>query len=128
MQSQSAEEYFASDQEANWETGYWTQMIYSILVLMVSIFSVSYIVRAVVEEKSSKLVETLLVSIRPLALILGKILAVMACVFGGFAAWPWGSFSPLQAPLCCGPSFPSPESPAFSRPFPWAGIRCRCWW
>lgn len=90
MQSQSAEEYFASDQEANWETGYWTQMIYSILMLMVSIFSVSYIVRAVVEEKSSKLVETLLVSIRPLALILGKILAVMACVFGGFAALALG--------------------------------------
>lgn len=90
VQSQSAEEYFAPDQEANWETGYWTQMIYSILVLMVSIFSVSYIVRAVVEEKSSKLVETLLVSIRPLALILGKILAVMVCVFGGFAALALG--------------------------------------
>ena len=90
VQSQSAEDYFAPAEERDWETGYWTQMIYSILVLMVSIFSVSYIVRAVVEEKSSKLVETLLVSIRPLALILGKVLAVMACVFGSFVALALG--------------------------------------
>lgn len=86
IQSQSAEEYFAPAGKIDWETSYWTQMIYSVLVLMVSVFSVSYIIRAVVEEKSSKLIETLLVSIRPLALILGKILAVMACVFGAFAA------------------------------------------
>lgn len=84
VQSQSAQEYFEPEQEENWETSYWTQILYSVLVLMVSVFSVSYIIRAVVEEKSSKLIETLLVSIRPMALILGKILAVMACIFGAF--------------------------------------------
>lgn len=86
VQSQSAQEYFEPEQEENWETSYWTQILYSVLVLMVSVFSVSYIIRAVVEEKSSKLIETLLVSIRPMALILGKILAVMACIFGAFLA------------------------------------------
>lgn len=90
VQSQSAAEYFAPAQETNWETSYWVQMIYSILVLVVSVFSVSYIVRAVVEEKSSKLVETLLVSIRPLALMVGKVMAVMACVFGAFGALALG--------------------------------------
>ena len=90
VQSASAEEYFSPAEETDWETGYWVQMIYSVLVLVVSIFSVSYIIRAVVEEKSSKLVENLLVSIRPLALMLGKVLAVMACVFGAFAVLALG--------------------------------------
>ena len=58
------------------------QYVYAILVMILSLFSSTYIVRAVIEEKSSKLVETLMVSVRPLALILGKILAVMTYIFG----------------------------------------------
>lgn len=58
------------------------QYVYSILVMILSIFASSYIVRAVIEEKDSKLVELLMVSVKPLALILGKILAVMTYVFG----------------------------------------------
>ena len=50
---------------------------YSIIVMILIIFSTSYIVRSVVEEKASKLVELLMVSVRPLALLLGKILATM---------------------------------------------------
>lgn len=60
---------------------YGIQLGYAIVVLMVSILAVSYIIRTVVEEKSSKLVETLLLSVRPLALIAGKILAALAYVF-----------------------------------------------
>lgn len=90
VQSSSWEEYSAPDPQEDSDTGYLAQLIYSVLVLMVSVFSVSYIIRAVVEEKSSKLVETLLLSIRPLALILGKVLAVMACVFGAFLALALG--------------------------------------
>lgn len=46
-------------------SGYVIQLVYAIVVLMVSIMSVSYIIRAVVEEKSSKLVEMLLLNVRP---------------------------------------------------------------
>lgn len=50
---------------------------YSIIVLMLVMFSTSFIIQSVVEEKASKLVELLMVSVKPLALILGKILATM---------------------------------------------------
>ena len=63
---------------------YGIQLGYAIVVLIVSIMAVSYIIRTVVEEKASKLVEMLLMSVRPLALIAGKILAAMAYVFGIF--------------------------------------------
>lgn len=61
---------------------YGIQYAYSLLAMMVCVFSVSYIVRAVVEEKSSKLVESLVVSISPMALLLGKIFAVMNYIVG----------------------------------------------
>lgn len=54
---------------------------YAILVMILSLFSTSYIVRAVIEEKSSKLVELLMVSIEPMGLIVGKILAAMTYIF-----------------------------------------------
>ena len=59
---------------------------YSIVVLMLVMFSSSYIIRSVVEEKDSKLVELLMVSVKPLALILGKILATMLFVVAALAA------------------------------------------
>ena len=58
------------------------QYVYSILMMVLSIFASSYIVRAVIEEKDSKQVELLMVSVKTLALIVGKILAVMTYVFG----------------------------------------------
>lgn len=61
---------------------YFVQLIYSVVVMLVSMFAAAYIVQSVVEEKTSRLVETLMISVRPLALILGKILAVMVYVFG----------------------------------------------
>ena len=62
------------------------QYVYAILVMILSLFSSAYIVRTVIEEKASKLVETLMVSVRPLALIVGKILAVMTYMFAVLAA------------------------------------------
>ena len=56
---------------------------FSILIFMLISFSTSFIVRAVVQEKSSKLVELLMVSVKPLALITGKILAAMCLVTAG---------------------------------------------
>lgn len=64
------------------DTSFAVQYIYAILVLILCMFSTTFIVRAIIEEKASKLVETLLISVRPLALVLGKILAVMTYVFG----------------------------------------------
>lgn len=66
----------------SWDVQYGIQLGYSILVMVISIFSVTYIIRTVVEEKASRLVELLMVSVEPLALIVGKILAAMAYVFG----------------------------------------------
>lgn len=68
----------------NSDSAYSIQIVYSILVIMISAFAVGYIVRSVVEEKASKLVEMLLVNLKPLALITGKILASLLYVFGIF--------------------------------------------
>jgi ABC-type Na+ efflux pump permease subunit len=57
------------------------QYVYSILVMMLTLLASTYIIRAVIEEKTSKLVELLIVSIKPLALLAGKILAMMFVVF-----------------------------------------------
>lgn len=73
-------ENFISDSNQNFEVRYTVQMIYSILILMLCTLASSYIIRTIVEEKSSKLVEFLLVSVRPLSLLAGKILAIMFCV------------------------------------------------
>ncbi len=79
------EEISENETEVGFDARYALQLMYSVLVMMLSVMSISYIVRAVVEEKASKLVELLMVSVRPLALIVGKILAAMAFVFGMFA-------------------------------------------
>jgi len=54
---------------------------YTMAVMFLCVFSSSFIVRSVVEEKASKLVEVLMLSVRPLALILGKILAMAVTAF-----------------------------------------------
>lgn len=76
--TQSYDSYL--EDEDQWGTQYWVQLIYSVVVMMVSILSVSYIIRTVIEEKASKLIELLMVSVKPLALIVGKILAAMTYV------------------------------------------------
>jgi ABC-type Na+ efflux pump permease subunit len=57
--------------------------LYAMVTYMLVGMSVSYVVRAVAEEKSSKLVDLLMVSVRPLALVWGKILAAMCVVLAG---------------------------------------------
>ena len=54
--------------------------VYSVIVMMLVSLTVSFVISAVMEEKTSKLVENLLVSVRPLALIMGKIFAMMIYV------------------------------------------------
>lgn len=74
-------EYLNAD-DTSWEVQYFLQLGYSIVVMMLSLLTVSYIIRAVVEEKASKLVELLMTSVKPMALLLGKILAAMTYVMG----------------------------------------------
>ena len=71
-------------QEDGGEDGgmFWVQYGYAIVVMMLCMMAAASIVRAVVEEKESKLVELLLLSIRPMALMGGKILAMMVFVVG----------------------------------------------
>lgn len=64
----------------------------SVLVFMLISFSTSFIIRAVAEEKNSKLVEVLMISVKPLALVAGKILAALVLVIVGAAASGIGLF------------------------------------
>lgn len=68
--------------EEDYDIRFGVQMAYCILVLMLCTFVSSYIVQIIVQEKASKLSEFLMVNVRPLALLLGKILAMMTYVFG----------------------------------------------
>lgn len=72
----------STGEEDSHEEGFWVQYGYSILAMILCLMSASYVIRAVVEEKDSRLVELLLVSVKPMALLAGKILAVMAFTFG----------------------------------------------
>ena len=73
---------YLDEEEVDFGTSFGVQYAYSILVLILGTMSASYIIRSVIEEKSSKLVELLMISVRPLAMLLGKILAVMVYIFG----------------------------------------------
>lgn len=57
------------------------QVGYSVVIMMFCLYSVGYVVRSVIEEKQSKLVDLLMVSVRPAALLLGKVLAALCFVF-----------------------------------------------
>lgn len=76
----------STGEEDSHEDGFWVQYAYSILAMILCLMSASYVIRAVVEEKDSRLVELLLVSVKPMALLAGKILAVMAFTFGWLLA------------------------------------------
>ena len=53
---------------------------FAVILLMVLSMASSYIVSSVMEEKVSKLVETLMISVKPLALVMGKIFAMLTYV------------------------------------------------
>lgn len=76
----------STGEEDSHEDGFWVQYGYSILAMILCLMSASYVIRAVVEEKDSRLVELLLISVKPMALLAGKILAVMAFTFGWLLA------------------------------------------
>ena len=84
----NASDYQALDTAAGTDDGgsgmgerFILQYGYALVVMMLCTVTTAYIIRAVIEEKSSKLVELLMISVKPLALLTGKILAVMTYVF-----------------------------------------------
>lgn len=79
--TESVSEFLEGEQD-NFDARFGVQMAYSIFVLMLCTFVSSYIIQKVIEEKASKLAELLMVSVKPLAMLIGKILAVMTYVFG----------------------------------------------
>lgn len=81
VSTMSMDEYTSEDKGPDMGAVFVVQYAYSIAVFMLCLFSTIYIIRAIIEEKDSKLVELLVVSVKPLALILGKILAVMVYIF-----------------------------------------------
>lgn len=85
-----AEEYIEFDGDDAMD-GFWVQYGYAIAVMMLCLMSAGYVIRAVIEEKGSRLIELLLLSVRPLALLTGKILAAMvysfALLLAMVAAW-----------------------------------------
>lgn len=92
------DDYLAPAEESN--MSFQTTYMYSILVMALTIMSSSYIIRSVVEEKSSKLVELLTVSVKPMELLLGKVAAMACVVFSfilGFAALAGISYAVTSA-------------------------------
>lgn len=84
-------EYSSKDTSMGFDASFAIQYVYSIIVMILCIMASSFIIRSVIEEKDSKLVEFLMVSVEPLALLVGKILAIMifvlmmiACMAAGF--------------------------------------------
>ena len=61
--------------ESGLSGAYTVQLGFAVLLIMISMISVSFVIRSVIEEKTSKLVDLLLVSVKPGALLLGKVLA-----------------------------------------------------
>ncbi|MBR6401961.1 MAG: ABC transporter permease [Eubacterium sp.] len=61
-------------------------MTFTMILFMTLMLLATYILNSVTEEKQSKLVETLLVNVRPMALLMGKILGMMTYMFVVFAS------------------------------------------
>ena len=80
-------DYRRSDAKANVDLGthMMVNLVYCYVIMLVSMLAVSYIFQLCIEEKYSKLVESLLVSVEPTALLIGKLLAVTAFLLIGFA-------------------------------------------
>lgn len=78
-------DFLSGAEETNATTHVMANVAYNYFILILCMLSMSYIFQQCMEEKASKLVEMLMVSISPTALLVGKILAVTVFIFGGIA-------------------------------------------
>ena len=75
------DEFAKEDQKTVSQMSYFNYLLgFSIVLMIVMVMSSSYIITSVNEEKQSKLVESILVSVRPMALLMGKITGMMTYV------------------------------------------------
>lgn len=81
---------------ASTDTHVMVNIFYSYAVMVLGTLAMSYIFQLCMEEKTSKLVESLLVSVKPMALLVGKILAVTCFVFFGIGLIAAGLFISYQ--------------------------------
>lgn len=90
-QVQKLSQYQNNDTEADVDTHAFVNLGYSYFVLILATLAMSYIFALCMEEKTTRLVESLLVSIRPTALLIGKITAVTVFLLIGLGLL-FGSF------------------------------------
>ena len=76
-------DFLRGEEETSADTHVFANIVYNYFIIMLCVISMSYIFQQCMEEKVSKLVEMLMVSVSPTALLLGKILAVTVFIFGG---------------------------------------------
>lgn len=82
-QVQTVSEYISGTDTTDIDTHVTVNIFYSYSILLLSALAMSYIFGLCMEEKINKLVETLLVSVSPMALLVGKILAATLFIFAG---------------------------------------------
>ncbi len=83
VDSMSASDYLDQKngtERIGFDASFAIQYGYSIVVMTLCLLAASFIIRCIVTEKDSKLIELLMVSVSPFALLLGKILAIMTYV------------------------------------------------
>ncbi len=91
-----AADYEAGAEESDTDTHVFANTFYGYLTMMLCALSMGYIFQLCMEEKTSKLVEVLLVSVSPTALLVGKILAVTMFIFTGLGLIVLGLFVSYQ--------------------------------
>jgi ABC-type Na+ efflux pump permease subunit len=85
-------EFFKGD-ELGYDQTMGISLIYSVALMILISMSISYIITALVEEKSTKLVDMLLTSVTPMALVFGKVLAMMCYTFSMVLVGGIGAFT-----------------------------------
>lgn len=76
-------DYLRGAEETDTGTHVFANLFYCYFILILCALAMTYIFQLCMEEKVSKLVESLLVSVAPTALLIGKILAVTVFIFAG---------------------------------------------
>ena len=96
MVSTAADYHSGTITETDTGTNLLVNTFYAYFIMILSGIAMGYIFQICMEEKVSKLVESLLVSVSPTALLIGKLLAVTCMIFGGLAMIAFGLFISYQ--------------------------------
>lgn len=92
MQVQLISDYNADSDQTDFSVHGMISMFYSMITMFLGTLSMSYIFQLCVDEKNSKLVELLLVSVNPLAILVGKVMAVTVFLTAGIGLILLGLF------------------------------------